>query len=181
MSSRWQRCQIERVTGSLRTLMCGSAPSPTCPHFGHLKTGGRIVPVESNLFKHCVQLIAQLDDCIKRQIPTPLGAQLFNHLRKPHSLCVACGHFATIVLRATKRRLCRFGHPDGGTEPDNEIVPDWRVMQEHPKTHFSVFAHGDSFRLPTICPDRETATANSMPVHGGAPRPVGGRAAAFSA
>ena len=71
----------------------------------------------SNLLKHCIQLIAQLDDCIKGQILTPLGTQLLNHLQKPYSLCVACGHFATIVLRAKKRRPCRFGHPDRGPQP----------------------------------------------------------------
>jgi hypothetical protein len=46
-----------------------------------------------------------------------LGTQLLNHLRKPYSLYVACGHFATIVWRAKKRRPCRFAHPDRGPQP----------------------------------------------------------------
>jgi hypothetical protein len=50
------------------------------------------VPLGPNSLKHRVQVIAQLDDRFEGHVLSPLGAQPLNHLRKPYSLRVTCGH-----------------------------------------------------------------------------------------
>jgi hypothetical protein len=75
-----------------RRLTWGCAPSPTCPHRGHLKDGSADVPPASNLLQHRVQVIAQFDHCVEGHALMPLGTQPLNQFREPHPLHVTCGH-----------------------------------------------------------------------------------------
>jgi hypothetical protein len=64
-----------------------------------LKHCGANVPLRPDSLQHRVQFIAQFDEPVEGHARMPLGAQPLNHLPKPHSLRVARGHAATIVLQ----------------------------------------------------------------------------------
>jgi len=77
-----------------RTVTSGSAASPTCPHRGHLITGGRMwrsarIPcsIASSSSRNSIS-------AHKRQAEIPASPEDLNHLREPRSLSVASGHFA---------------------------------------------------------------------------------------
>jgi len=61
------------------------------------KDRGADVAPGSNPLKHRIQVIAQVDDCVEGHALMPLGAEVFNHFRKPHSLRIASSHICTIV------------------------------------------------------------------------------------
>ena len=43
------------------------------------------MPLRSNPLKHCVQVIAQIDECVGGHARLPLGTQPLNHFREPDS------------------------------------------------------------------------------------------------
>ena len=65
--------------------MCAFTNMPTMRTF---KDRGANVPLGSNSLEHRVQLVPQFDRGLERHPVMPLGAQGFNHFRKPYSLRV---------------------------------------------------------------------------------------------
>ena len=58
------------------------------PTMRTFKDRGANVPLGSNSLEHRVQLVPQFDRGLERHPVMPLGAQGFNHFRKPYSLRV---------------------------------------------------------------------------------------------
>jgi hypothetical protein len=50
------------------------------------------VPAGSNPLQHCVQVVAQIDECVEGHARLPLGTQPRDHFREPDSLRVTGGH-----------------------------------------------------------------------------------------
>ena len=73
--------------------LCAFTNMPTMRTF---KDRGADVPLGSNSLEHRVQAISQFDGSLERYPVMPLGAQCFNHFRKPHSLRVTRGHDSII-------------------------------------------------------------------------------------